>query len=271
MSSFATSDNIIHPSFNNGVLDCEVTFATTDTVNTRLSLINDNDPYFVHTVCDIGGKLQFNPTFGMTGYGYVIFSYDTPVNDISSNIAITNNMWKKNGTTLTGKTLHMEILCDMYETGTTRPSEAAINASFTTASIETFRDTLYQAINDTVIRYIKTRFKENGTITGTIFEPVIHTKIPSSGSGVIYDDTSAFDSSFNMIDGKQHGRMFLLNVLNSCPVSNLRTFFSNTTSKTRYLTDTDIDVGHMVFGLKVTTSGGFKNTHENYAVGVTFI
>ena len=274
-STHATSGNISHPSFTSGPVTCEVTFNTnTDvtTLDTAANALSDSDPHFVRVVCDLGGKLNFQSVGMTTGQGTITFSHDADINDIFSSIVTGSNMRKKDGMELTTPhSLHMEVLRDMYESGTTRPSETAITASFTDTSIETFRDTLYQAINDSVSTYVKSRFRLNGTSTGTPIQPMLCAFADATGP-IDYGDTHDRNATFGVDDGQQHGRMFLLNVLRACSVGNIRTLVRDNGDPTKYLNDTAVmgTNDHMLFGLKVTTTGGFHNTHTKYAVGVTF-
>jgi hypothetical protein len=183
------------------------------------------------------------------------------------------NIWgtvpKDSSENETPYSLHMEVLRDMYESDTTRPSETALNASFTDASIETFRDTLYRAITDSVSTYVKSRFKNS--IDDEPIQPQLDAFDNTTGP-IMYGDTADLKDEFSVNDGEQHGRMFLMNVLNACPVGNIRTLIGNNADPTVALSDSTVLAGgHMLFGLKVTTTGGFHNTHTKYAVGVTFV
>lgn len=217
---------------------------------------------FIHVECNMGGKFHFEHPGPV--HHDVISLQDTNGNKKCTIDTMGNNLRNSDGSDATS-TLHMEVLRDMYESSA-RPSESAITASFTDTSIETFRDTLYGAIKHALEQYIESRF-ENAAGT---FIPVIMAKI--DGSTIKFGNDSDYNG-FNYAgdpdpDGTEHGHMFLINLLNTCNQNKLKEKITNTHDENVPIA-TLTGASHMVMGLRVTTTGGFKNDHL-YAVGVNF-
>jgi len=265
-STYATDANMGYtPDITSGTVTCQVSYINNTAVTARnaaSSALDDLDPNFIHVDCDIGGQLKFTTEGVNQGVIQLLHTIDsTPLNSVISD---TSNVRDKNGTDIPGKNLHMEILRDMYEstTTTTRPSESAITASFTDTSITTFQTTLYQAIKDSINEYVTSRVM----FAGSSFQPILYAKTDGT---MHYGDTASYNNTFSIVDGEQHGRMFLLNVLNSCSTS-ISPHVSNTSNPTKSLIDVMGD-GYMLLGLTLTTTGGFHNTHTKYAVGLRIV
>jgi len=102
------------------------------------------------------------------------------------------------------------------------------------------------------------------------FEPMVYAE--SDGSSVSYGDTVDCDDTFSIDDGKQHGRMFLLNVLKSCTEATIKTGVEDATASSLELDDSGMfgSDKYMLLGLTVNTTDGFHDTHTKYGVGLTF-
>lgn len=259
-SSHATTTNISQTISDHGSVSCEVVHITDASANA----LSDNK--FIHVECDMGGNFYFD--HGSTTHQDRIKLQDTNADKLCTIDMSANNLRNSNGGSLTPPTsLHMEILRDMYESSA-RPTTSAITASFTDTSITVFRNTLYGAIKHALDMYIASRFKDG---SNNAFTPTIRVK--TDGSSIEYgnDDThNGFQyTGGDDPDGTEHGHMFLINLLKTCNQSGLKEEISRTSDATIPIA-TLLGSGHMVVGLKVTTTGGFKNDHTNYAVGIRF-
>ena len=265
-STHATDTNMGYaPDITSGSVTCQVSYIDNTAVTTlddSATALSDTDPHFIHVDCGIGGQLKFTKTFGVSNQGTIELIHDIDADPVVSDIDSTSNMRNNVGTSLTDATLHMEILRDMYES-ISRPTESAITTSFTDTSLMTFRTTLYQAIKDSINAYITSRVM----FAGGSFQPLVYAKY--SGGNMSYGDTDTHNSTFSVMDGEQHGRMFLLNVINSCSTS-ISTHVTDTSNPTESLTDVMGD-GYMLLGLTLTTTGGFNNTHTKYVVGLRIV
>jgi hypothetical protein len=216
---------------------------------------------FVHVDCALGGN------FEITSDGVITLS-GTPV---TKTCTIGNNLLDSSGNTPSPPTtLHMELLCDMYHHTGARPIPDTIRSTFTAASIETFRSTLYGAIKHALESYIESRFFKD--VSTNTFAPTIEAAIDGTTINYGNDNTHTgfkYTGGTADPDGTEHGHMFLINMLNTRNQSALISNISSPTGPVATATFLS-DASHMVMGLKVTTTGGFTNVHTNYAVGVKF-
>lgn len=268
-SAHATATNVQKTDIDtfSGVT-CSVEYITDASANALA------DKKFVEAECDMSGNFTFHHP-GITHYDVIQLVGTKPIK-VCNVDTLEDNLRDGTGSHTT-TTLHMEILRDMYDTGTVRPSIDAITASFTDASITTFRATLYGAINHTLKSYVNSRFID---ASGNQFIPKIMAKI--DGETIDYGNTNDYKGFKYSVedgpdpDGTEHGHMFLINLLNTCNQSSskedkgVKFYISQTNHVTIPITDL-IGSRRMVMGLKVTTTGGFHNTHTNYAVGVNFV
>jgi hypothetical protein len=229
-----------------GTVSCSVEYITDASANALA------DISFVEVECAMGGNFVF--TYPGTLHHDVIKLEGTNADKVCTVKASGNNLRDGVGTDA-NTTLHMEILRDMYDTGAVRPTATAINASFTGTSITTFRTTLYGAINHALKSYIESRFED---ASNNQFTPTIEAK--TNGTTIAYEIDP---------DGTEHGHMFLINLLNTSNQTMLLKKISNSRNESISVA-TLVGGRRMVMGLKVTTTGGFRNQHE-YAVGVNFV
>lgn len=252
-SSLANSSNTSSELSNHEYVTCSVDYITDASANALAS------SKFMYVTYDLSGSLTFTHENETTD----VVSLNGVNTTKICTIDVSENMRDSDGSISTA--LHMEILQDMYNSGSTsstRPTKSDIMSVFTETSVDTFQTILYGAIKHAIEEYIESRFVESVEGGETITPRV---KVEKGESVVTYgfvDDANP---------DHEHSDMFLVNLLNTCDQSDVMDKITSTVSgapETVPVT-TISNNSCMVVGLKVTSTGGFKNEHL-YAVGIEF-